>query len=260
MTLSFGIKRTAALSVFAQGAHTSLVPGPALKPRTEDELDGYADDTEAALKPPRPGTNGLKGLQLDGRFVSAGDGSLPATPDPKELGSVELHLDTRQLMLDFYRTHTGMCPPDRKRHHALPTMRRVVADILIKHQITYKGMLQRLQLDSQPDDMSFISCIAKTMFKDHTTNWGRIVSLVAFGAVVCTQLKELQREQCVEAVAEQISSYLISEQHDWLLNNKSWHGFVEFFRVEDVESVVRSALMAVVGCAGIGAGLALLIR
>lgn len=38
------------------------------------------------------------------------------------------------------------------------------------------------------------------------------------------------------------------------------HGFVEFFRVEDVESVVRNALMAVVGCAGIGAGLALLIR
>lgn len=84
------------------------------------------------------------------------------------------------------------------------------------------GMLQRLQLDSEPDDMSFISCIAKTMFKDHTTNWGRIVSLVAFGAVVCTHLKELQRERCVEMVAEQISSYLISEQHDWLLNNKSW--------------------------------------
>ncbi|XP_052388694.1 induced myeloid leukemia cell differentiation protein Mcl-1 [Carassius gibelio] len=259
MALTFGIKRTA-LSVFAQGAHTALVPGPALKPCTEDELDGYAEETDAALKPMRPGTNGLKGLQLDGRLVSARDGSLPNTPDPRELGSAELELDTRQLLLDFYRTHTGMCPTDRKRHHALPTMRRVVADILIKHQITYKGMLQRLQLDSQADDMSFISSIARSMFRDHTTNWGRIVSLVAFGAVVCQQLKEMQRERCVETVAEQISCYLISEQHDWLLNNKSWHGFEEFFRVEDVESAVRSALMAVVGCAGIGAGLAFLIR
>lgn len=84
------------------------------------------------------------------------------------------------------------------------------------------GMLHRIELESQPDDMSFISCIAKTMFKDDTTNWGRIVSLVAFGAVVCSHLKELQREQCIETVAQQISSYLISEQHDWLLNNKGW--------------------------------------
>ncbi|KAL0167234.1 hypothetical protein M9458_039078, partial [Cirrhinus mrigala] len=70
-------------------------------------------------------------------------------------------------------------------------------------------------LDSQPDDMSVIGSIAKTMFKDDTTNWGRIVSLVAFGAVMCSQLRELKRDRC-------ISSYLISEQHNWLLNNKGW--------------------------------------
>ncbi|RAM39437.1 hypothetical protein DOZ52_29265 [Enterobacter hormaechei] len=83
---------------------------------------------------------------------------------------------------------------------------------------------------------------------------------MAFGAVVCSQLKEAQRERCIETVAEQISSYLISEQHNWLLRNNGWQGFVEFFRVEDVESVVRNTLMAVVGCAGIGAGLAFLMR
>ncbi|KAJ8335226.1 hypothetical protein SKAU_G00408650 [Synaphobranchus kaupii] len=37
-------------------------------------------------------------------------------------------------------------------------------------------------------------------------------------------------------------------------------GFVEFFHVEDPESVVRNALMAFAGVAGIGAGLAFLIR
>ncbi|XP_026145197.1 induced myeloid leukemia cell differentiation protein Mcl-1 homolog [Carassius auratus] len=256
MTLSL-IRRTATVGLL--GAHTALVPAPALKARPEDELDGCADETDATMKPLRPGTNGLKGLQLDGRFVSAADGSLPNTPDTQELGS-ELDRDTRQLLLDFYRTYTGMCPRDRKQHHALPTMNRVVAGVLLKHEIAYKGMVQRLQLDSQEDDMSFICSIAQSMFKDNTTNWGRVVSLVAFGAAVCSRLKELQRERCIEAVAEQISCYLISEQHDWLLNNKSWHGFVEFFREEDMESVIRSALMAVVGCAGIGAGLALLIR
>ncbi|KAF4100945.1 induced myeloid leukemia cell differentiation protein Mcl-1a [Onychostoma macrolepis] len=254
MALSL-VRRTAAMSLLAQGAHTTRMP--ALKGRAEDELDGCADETEKLV---RPGTNGLKGLTLEGRFVSAADSSLPSTPDPQELGSAELERDTRQLLSDFYRAHTGMCPPDRKRHHALPTMTRIVADLLLKHHIAYKGMLQRLELESQADDMSFIGCIAKTMFKDDATNWGRVVSLVAFGAEVCSRLKEQQRERCIEAVAQEISSYLISEQLHWLLNNKGWHGFVEFFHVEDVESVVRNTLMAVVGCAGIGAGLALLIR
>lgn len=84
------------------------------------------------------------------------------------------------------------------------------------------GMVQRLQLDSQSDDMDFISSIAQKMFSDGSTNWGRITSLVAFGAVMCARLKELHRENCVDRVAEQISSFLISEQQDWLLSNKGW--------------------------------------
>uniref|UniRef100_A0A671LEH7 Bcl-2 Bcl-2 homology region 1-3 domain-containing protein n=1 Tax=Sinocyclocheilus anshuiensis TaxID=1608454 RepID=A0A671LEH7_9TELE len=125
---------------------------------------------------------------------------------------------TFNSILSFFFLHISLS----FRHHALPTMKRVVADVLLKCLGFSAGMLQHLQLDSQPDDLSFIGCIAKTMFRDDTTNWGRIVSLVAFGAVVCSQMKELQRERCVETVAQQISSYLISEQHDWLLNNKGW--------------------------------------
>lgn len=137
MTLSLGIRRTAALSLFAQGAHTTLVP--ALKTRTDDELDGCADEMDSPVKPVRPGTNGMKGLQLDGRFVTTADGSLPSTPDAHELGSEELDRDTRQLMLVFYRTHTGMCSPEQNHNSALPTMKRVVGEILEKHQIVYKG-------------------------------------------------------------------------------------------------------------------------
>ncbi|KAK7124152.1 hypothetical protein R3I94_018498 [Phoxinus phoxinus] len=258
MTLTLGLRRTATMGFLAQGAHTTLVP--ALKTRTEDELDGCTDEMDSTLKPVRPGTNGLKGLQLDGRFVSATDGSLPSTPDSHELGSAELDRDTRQLLLVFYRTHTGMCSPEQNHNSALPTMRRVVGEILEKHQLVYKGMLQRLHMDSQQDSMDFIGSIAKSIFSDGSTNWGRITSLVAFGAVVCSRLKECRREECVEAVAQQISSYLISEQHHWLRNNNGWEGFVEFFREEDVESLVRNTLMAVVGCAGIGAGLAFLMR
>lgn len=137
MTLSFEFRQKAKVSHFAQNVHTTLAP--TLKTRVEDELDGYTDEDETPLKWARPGTNSLKGLQLDGRFVSANGGSLPTTPDPEEHDYAELESDTRQLLLDFYRTHTGMCPVDRKLHHAIPTMRRVVDNILVKHQIAYKG-------------------------------------------------------------------------------------------------------------------------
>lgn len=89
------------------------------------------------------------------------------------------------------------------------------------------GMAQRLQLDSQSDDMDFIGSIAQKMFSDGSTNWGRITSLVAFGAVLCVRLKELQKENCVERVAEHISSFLISEQQDWLQRNKGWVSWVQ---------------------------------
>lgn len=40
----------------------------------------------------------------------------------------------------------------------------------------------------------------------------------------------------------------------------SQDGFVEFFQEADTESLVRNTLMTVVGVAGIGATLAMLIR
>lgn len=156
MTLALGIRRTAAMSFLAQGAHTTLVPS--LKAHNEDELDGCADEMDSALKPVRPGTNGtsgLKGLQLDGRFVSATDGSLPSTPDSDELGSAELDRDTRQLLLVFYRTHTGMCSPEQNHNRALPTMKRVVGEILEKHQIVYKGKTRACALPVRLFDFVF---------------------------------------------------------------------------------------------------------
>lgn len=117
------LRRTAALSLFAPSAP------PTPKIQSEDELDGYAEETG-------PKARGLMALQLDGKRVSV-DGSLPSSPDPRELGSVELERDTRDLLVNFYRTRAGMCA--RASHPAMTTLRRVVNDILDKHHMTYRG-------------------------------------------------------------------------------------------------------------------------
>ncbi|KAG7234016.1 hypothetical protein INR49_006262 [Caranx melampygus] len=195
------------------------------------------------------------------------DGSLPCTPEMEtdsdtdvSSGDEVLEADTRQLVSQAMIHFTGRSVTRWTEHKALQTMKRVVNDVLDKHRYAYNGMVKKLSLDNRGDDVRFVGSVAKQLFGDGTTNWGRIASLVAFGAVVCQHLKESGRENCVASVGEEISKYLLTEQRDWLVKNNSWEGFMEFFRVADPESTVRNTLMAVAGVAGLSATLALLIR
>ena len=83
-------------------------------------------------------------------------------------------------------------------------------------------MINKLSLDKTGDDMKFVGEVAQSLFADRITNWGRIASLVAFGAVVSQHLKERGRENCVDLVGQEISTYLLSDQRDWLVKNNSW--------------------------------------
>ncbi|XP_041845127.1 induced myeloid leukemia cell differentiation protein Mcl-1b [Melanotaenia boesemani] len=198
------------------------------------------------------------------------DGSLPCTPESHSdseinvsgghAGDEVVENDTRQLISSCYRDLTGLSKPRWNESKELATMKRVIRDVLEKHKFAYNGMINKLSLSTKDDDMTCIGEVARSLFADGSTNWGRIASLVAFGAVVCQHLKANGRENCVELVSQEISSYLLTDQRDWLVKNNSWDGFVDFFRVADPETTVRNTLMAVAGVAGIGATLALLIR
>ncbi|KAL4629524.1 hypothetical protein GN956_G16514 [Arapaima gigas] len=246
------------------GSLSSAAPGT-FKLGTEEELDNVSDvdSTSPPLKP--------VSFSFPSGFPqnSNADGSLPNSPPdspdtaldsccfPK--ADPQLHRDTHALIGEFLRARAGLSRRERVQPRALPVLRRVVEELLEKHRLVYQGMIQKLDL-ARGDDTSYITTVAKNLFSDGYTNWGRVASLVAFGAVVCQQLKDSGREHCIDAVATQISNYLVTEQQNWLSSNKGWDGFVDFFHIEDTESLVRNALMAFAGVAGIGAGLALLIR
>uniref|UniRef100_A0A671TM16 MCL1 apoptosis regulator, BCL2 family member b n=1 Tax=Sparus aurata TaxID=8175 RepID=A0A671TM16_SPAAU len=159
--------------------------------------------------------------------------------------------ETRQLMQHFLSEFVGTRKPRWDESKALSTMKRVVGEVLEKHRYVYNGMLNKLSLDHRGDDVGFISSVATILFAYGTTNWGRIASLTAFRAVLCLYFKEKGRDNCVELVGEEISNYLLTEQTDWLVENDSWHGFVEFFRVAEPESTLRNTLVTVAGF-GIG--------
>lgn len=83
-------------------------------------------------------------------------------------------------------------------------------------------MIDKLSMEDSWEDPSFVSAVAKSTFADGTTNWGRVASLLAFGAVVCQYLKENGKKDYVELVAQEISTYLLSNQRDWLIKNNAW--------------------------------------
>ncbi|XP_039973889.1 induced myeloid leukemia cell differentiation protein Mcl-1b isoform X3 [Xiphias gladius] len=249
--------------------------GPSAQIGVGSTLDSHNGNVGSGDTPKRPknlevnSTNGYatKSCREDSDLD---DSSLPCTPDlhsdieitvsscPEEYEVLEN--DTRQLINSFLMDFTGRPKSRLTETKAQLTMKRVVQGVLEKHKYTFNGMIQKLSLDKREDDVRFIGAVARSLFADGTANWGRIVSLVAFGGVVCQYLREKKRENCVEQVGQEISSYLLSDQRDWLVKNNSWDGFVEFFRVSDPESTVRNTLMAFAGFAGIGATLALLIR
>ncbi|XP_017540596.2 induced myeloid leukemia cell differentiation protein Mcl-1 homolog [Pygocentrus nattereri] len=191
--------------------------------------------------------------------ISLCDGEVTVLIKPKPKGRVRLEEETLCIIGDFYQGYRS-----RNQHPASDTLSRVVEGMLHKHSVAYSGMVQRLCLEQQDDSMEFISSVAKTLFDDGITNWGRIASLVALGAVVCEWLKEVGREQCVENVIQHISMYLSTDQRQWLINNKAWAGFVEFFREDHredhPESCVWNALMSFVIGGGVGVGISLLMR
>ncbi|KAL0961662.1 hypothetical protein UPYG_G00353150 [Umbra pygmaea] len=174
-------------------------------------------------------------------------------------GTEALDTETKRLVTQVLGEHVGILKPRWNENEALSTMKRVVDHVLGKYSYVYNGMLDGLSLDDRGDDVTFVRAIAKSLFADGTVNWGRVVSLVAFGAALSEYLKDKGRESCVELVGEEIAVYMLTDQKDWMTENNSWHGFVEFFRPADRGSAVSNALMTIAGVAGIGATLTLLI-
>ncbi|XP_032363717.1 induced myeloid leukemia cell differentiation protein Mcl-1 homolog [Etheostoma spectabile] len=171
-----------------------------------------------------------------------------------------LYTETKQLIQGYLDEFTGLVKPRWNESIALSTMKRVVAGILEHYRYEYNGGYWSLEHWTRNGDIGFVSEIAVNMFNDGTTHWGRIASLIAFGAALSLRFNEIGREDCVGLVGEEISLYLLTAQTDWLVGNNSWNGFVEFYRVADQQTTWTNILLWAAGCAGIAAALTLFIK
>lgn len=82
-------------------------------------------------------------------------------------------------------------------------------------------MLRKLDIKNEDDVKSF-SRVMVHVFKDGVTNWGRIVTLISFGAYVAKHLKSINQENCIEPLAESITDVLVRSKRDWLVKQRGW--------------------------------------
>lgn len=235
-------------------------PAAAMSP--EEELDGY--EPEPLGK--RPAVLPLLELVGEASKSPITDGSLPSTPPPAEEEDDELYRQSLEIISRYLREQaTGakdakpMGGPGAASRKALETLRRVGDGVQRNHETAFQGMLRKLDIKNE-DDVKSLSRVMVHVFSDGVTNWGRIVTLISFGAFVAKHLKNINQESCIEPLAESITDVLVRTKRDWLVKQRGWDGFVEFFHVEDLEGGIRNVLLAFAGVAGVGAGLAYLIR
>ncbi|XP_033054133.1 induced myeloid leukemia cell differentiation protein Mcl-1 isoform X1 [Trachypithecus francoisi] len=228
----------------------------------EEELDGY--EPEPLGK--RPAVLPLLELVGESGNSSSTDGSLPSTPPPAEEEEDELYRQSLEIISRYLREQaTGakdtkpMGRSGATSRKALETLRRVGDGVQRNHETAFQGMLRKLDIKNEDDVKSLIRVMVH-VFSDGVTNWGRIVTLISFGAFVAKHLKTINQESCIEPLAESITDVLVRTKRDWLVKQRGWDGFVEFFHVEDLEGGIRNVLLAFAGVAGVGAGLAYLIR
>uniref|UniRef100_A0A669CUF8 Bcl-2 Bcl-2 homology region 1-3 domain-containing protein n=1 Tax=Oreochromis niloticus TaxID=8128 RepID=A0A669CUF8_ORENI len=79
---------------------------------------------------------------------------------------------------------------------SLRVMKQAVREVLWKYRRQYAGMLS----NQKSVEVHMVTKVAREMCSDGIINWGRIVSLVAFGEVLCRALKTTLGRHCAHEV------------------------------------------------------------
>lgn len=91
----------------------------------------------------------------------------------------------------------------------------------LRASLSSSGMLRKLDIKNE-NDVKSLSRVMVHVFSDGVTNWGRIVTLISFGAFVAKHLKSINQESCIEPLAESITDVLVRTKRDWLVKQRGW--------------------------------------
>uniref|UniRef100_A0A3P9D9X2 Bcl-2 Bcl-2 homology region 1-3 domain-containing protein n=1 Tax=Maylandia zebra TaxID=106582 RepID=A0A3P9D9X2_9CICH len=88
-----------------------------------------------------------------------------------------------------------------------------------------------LSLQTTAAEVPMVTRVARTLFSDGIINWGRIVSLVAYGTVLLQASKSTLGPECAYAIGVSIAAYITDNHMDWLAGTDGWVGWLRSIRL-----------------------------
>uniref|UniRef100_A0A0B7ADA3 Bcl-2 Bcl-2 homology region 1-3 domain-containing protein n=1 Tax=Arion vulgaris TaxID=1028688 RepID=A0A0B7ADA3_9EUPU len=151
-------------------------------------------------------------------------------------------------------------PPNRY----CKTLRRTVKELSDRHDLVFKGMVNRLKPDESNAFPTFV-IVADEIFDDGQVNWGRIVAVYAFAARLAKYNSNNSdniynntlndQESGPKSITHQekialfVGKYVANKLGQWILDHGGWDAFVEYFpdHGEFEEKMWKGVLFATIG-------------
>ncbi|XP_005089109.1 apoptosis regulator Bcl-2 [Aplysia californica] len=154
----------------------------------------------------------------------------------------------------------NVASPSRAPNRYCKTLRRTVKELSDRHNLVFKGMVNRLKPEDESSLFSTFVIVADEIFDDGQVNWGRIVAVYAFAARLALyyidnnssssdSVNDKRLVSYQEKIALFVGKYVASKLGKWILDHGGWDAFVEYFpdQGEFEEKIWKGVLFTAIG-------------
>ena len=122
-------------------------------------------------------------------------------------------------------------PPD----HISNAMRQLV-DRVIKTHPSISEITERhtVMLGKENPD---VKSVAYQMFEDGVINWGRVITLLAFGELLSHHCERRKILGCVEAISNAIAIFIFDKLALWIIDNGGWEFCLSIHQTYESQSL-----------------------
>lgn len=164
------------------------------------------------------GLNDIKSVAEDSTQTK-GSGS------PLDVVRREAEVIAEDVIINFGRDDRK--PPNK----FCKTMRRTVKELSSRHDIAFKGMVNKLNLESNNPFQTFNN-VADEIYDDGQINWGRIVAVYAFAARLAND--KGTNTDFPKKIALFVGKYVGNKLGQWIVDNGGWVSVTAFVYIIDL--------------------------
>ena len=112
------------------------------------------------------------------------------------------------------------------------TLRRVGRDVEAQHGGLLRYMVHQLEYNPISDGGQRFYFILNALFKKGFCNWGRIVMVYVFAAILANDcLKRTKDPECVETIGAFAGDYVAKHLMPWIKQNGGWVCIIHLYRL-----------------------------